>query len=166
MKASAAASKSGETLMDVVIHFLEDEEWHYQVLEPGAVARAGVRSERGTWICYLRADEARRQVICHFVMGLNIPLENRASVLEYLNRANFSQPLGNFEMDLDSGEIRFKTGVELPEGPLTSGVVRALALAGLRATERYFPGVLKIVHSGLSPTAALARVEAQAVGEE
>lgn len=164
MKASETIR--GGNLMDVVIRFLEDEAWHYQVIEPGALVRTGVRGERGTWICNLRVDEERRHVICHTLMDLNIPPENRAAVLEYLSRANFSLPLGGFDMNIDTGEIRFKNGLESPDGSLPVSVVRAMVLTALRATERYFPGVLSVVHSGLRPEAALARVETQAVTEE
>jgi hypothetical protein len=71
--------------------------------------------------------------------------------------------VGNFEMNLDSGEVRFKTSVETPEGELTVPIVRALAYANVRAMDRFFPGVLAVVHGGLSPEAALARVEAQVI---
>lgn len=156
----------GESLKEVVIRFLEAEGWHYQVVESGRVVRAGVRGERGTWTCYLRIDAERRTVVCHLLMDLNIPPESRPAVLEYLTRVNYNLPVGSFDMDVDSGEIRFKTGLETPAGELSVGMVRALALTGLHATERYFPGVLAVVHSGLRPDAALARVEAQSVTEE
>jgi hypothetical protein len=78
-------------------------------------------------------------------------------------RVNMQLALGNFEMNFDTGDIRCKTGVETPEGDLSVAMVRSIAYANLRAMDYYFPGVLAVVHGGLSPEAALARVEAEAV---
>ncbi len=163
MTADIFVRSSVQPLMDVVFRCLKEENWNYQVVEPGALIRMGVRGERGTWICYLRVAEGQRQVIFYAQMGMNIPPEKRAEVIEYLTRANYSLPVGGFEMDVDSGEIRFKNSLETPEGELSVAMVRALALTSLRVMDRYFMGVLSVVHRGLSPQAALAQVESQAV---
>lgn len=156
----------GESLMDGLVGFLKAAGWHYQIVEPGALIRASARSEHGTWVVYLRADESSRRVVCHTLMDLNIPTELRPRVLEYLSRVNYQLPLGSFDMDVDSGDIRFKTGAEVPAGLFSTAAARALATAGVHASERYFSGVLAVVYSGLSPTAALARVENLGVTEE
>lgn len=157
---------NGQPLVDVVLQFFQEDHWNVHKLEDAPVLRAGYRGERGTWICYARADELHHRVVFHLLMGLNVPVEARAAVLEFLNRVNLTLPVGNFEMDLDLGSVRFKTSVETPGGELTVAMVRALAYTSVRAMDFYFPGVLAVVHSGLSPASALARVEAQTVLEE
>lgn len=157
------SSGSGQPLMDVVVRFFQEDQWNFQKIENQPVIRAGYHGERGTWVCYARVDEEIQRFLFHSLMGLNIPGAYRSAVAEYLTRANFGMPLGNFEMDLDNGEVRFKTSVEAPEGGLTVPVVRALVYANVRNMDHFFPGVLAVVHGGLSPEAALARVISQAV---
>jgi hypothetical protein len=154
---------NGQSLMDVVIRFFREDQWNFQQIENKPIIRAGFRGERGTWVCFAQVDDEHQRFLFHSVMGLNIPLQYRPAVAEYLTRVNYGLPLGNFEMDLDSGDVRFKTSIEVPEGELTVAMVRTLTYVNVRSMDHYFPGVLAVVHGGLSPEAALARAEAQVV---
>lgn len=153
----------GQSLMDIVLKFFEEEQWNFQKIENKPVIRAGYRGERGTWVCYAQVDQENRRFLFYSLMGLNIPVQLRSAVAEYLTRVNYGLPIGNFEIDMDTGVVRFKTSVEVPEGELTVPMVRVLAYTNVRTIDHYFPGVLAVVHSGLSPEAARARVEVQPV---
>jgi hypothetical protein len=152
---------SGQPLMDVVVRFFQKEQWNYQKLENKPVIRAGYRGERGTWVCYARVDEENLRIIFHSLMGLNIPPQYYPQVAEYLTRVNYGLAVGNYEMNLDTGEVRFKTSLEAPDGTVSLAAVRSLCYANVRAMDYYYPGVVAVIHSGLSPAAALARVETQ-----
>lgn len=152
-----------QSMMDVVLRFFEEEQWNYQKLEGKPVIRAGFRGEHGTWVCFVRVDEEKKQFLFHSLMGMNIPQQYRASVVEYITRVNYGLTLGNFEMDFDSGDIRFRTSIESPDAELSVGIVRELIYANVHTMDHYFPGVMAVVHAGLSPEAAIARIEAQLV---
>lgn len=154
---------SEQPIMDVVLRFFREDRWNFQQMNDKPIVRAGFRGEHGTWVCFARVDEQNRRFIFHSTMGMHIPPQYRAAVLEYLNRVNYSVPVGNFEMDFNTGDIRFRTGIEVPEGNLDLSVVRAMAYTNVRTMDRYFTGVLSVVHGGLSPEAALARAETQVV---
>jgi hypothetical protein len=154
-------SGSGQPLMDVVVRFFQEEQWYYQKLDNKPVIRAGYRGERGTWVCYARVDEENLRIVFYSLMGLNIPSEYNSQVSEYLTRVNYILPVGNFEMNLETGEVRFRTSLDAPDGTVTLPQVRSLVYANVKAMDYYFPGVVAVIHSGLSPEAALARVERQ-----
>jgi hypothetical protein len=153
-----------QPMMDVVLRFFDEEQWNYQKLEGKPIIRAGFRGDHGTWVCFVRIDEEKKQFLFHSSLGLNIPQPQRAPVVEFITRVNYSLALGNFEMDLDNGDIRFRTSVVTPEGELTVDIVRGLVYANVYAIDHFFPGVMAVLHGGISPEAALARVEAQPVG--
>lgn len=155
-------SGPGQQLMDVVLQFFQNDGWNYQIDPKQPVIRAGYRGDHGTWVCYARVDEESGRFTFRSLMGMNIAGYYRPAVMEYLTRVNARLPVGNFEMDLDTGNVSFKTSVETPNGELSLPMVRALAYTNVRAMDTYFPGVLAVIHSGFSPEAALARVEAQA----
>jgi hypothetical protein len=154
-------SASGHPLMDIVLRFFDEEQWNYQVSENKPVIRSGYRGERGTWVCYARVDEENQRFVFYSLMGMNIASQYRSLVAEYLTRVNYGLPTGNFEIHLDTGDVRFKTGYEGPAGDLTIDIIRALVYANVHAMDQYMPGVVSVVYNGLSPEAALARVEAQ-----
>jgi hypothetical protein len=154
---------NGQSFMDVVLRFFQEDQWNFQQIGDKPVIRSGFRGEHGTWVCFAQVNEEHQRFLFHSIMGLNIPVQYRAAVAEYLTRVNYGLPLGNFEMDFETGDVRFKTSIEIPEGELTIAMVRTLAYANVRNMDHYFPGVLAVVHSGLSPEAALARAEVQMV---
>jgi hypothetical protein len=157
---------SGLQLMDVVLRFFQEDQWNYLKIEGKSLIRAGHRGEHGTWICYARVDEGNCRFIFHSVMGMNVRPEYRAAAAEYLTRANMLLPVGNFEINMDDGDVRCKTSVETPDGDLSVATVRALVYANLRAMDTYFPGLLSVIHAGLSPSAAIARVESRVAEQE
>lgn len=154
----------GHPMMDVVLRFFEEEQWSYQNVEGKPVIRAGFRGDHGTWVCYVRVDEEKKLFVFHSLLGMNIPQQYRATVVEYITRVNYSLPVGNFDMDLDSGDVRFRTSTILPEGEFSVAIVRGLVYANVHTIDHYFPGFMAVIHAGLSPEAAIARVEAQPVG--
>jgi len=160
------SSENGQPLIDIVLQFFQQDQWNYQKTKNPSIIRAGFHGERGTWICYARVDEANRRFLFHSWMGLSIPAGIHPAVLEYLNRVNCRLPIGSFDLNQDTGDVRCKTGVEDPGGTINVGLVRALAYANVRAMDQYFPGVVAVVHSGLSPLAALARLDAGVFQEE
>ncbi|MBE0699841.1 MAG: YbjN domain-containing protein [Anaerolineaceae bacterium] len=155
---------NAQPMMDVVLRFFQEEQWNYQKLEGKPVIRAGFRGVHGTWVCFARVEEEKKQFLFHSLLGMNIPPQYRALVVEYITRVNYCLTVGNFEMDYDSGDIRFRTSVETPDGELSVAIVRCLAYTNVHTIDHYFPGVLAVMHGGLSPEAALARIEAQLVG--
>lgn len=156
-------SGNGQPLMDVVLQFFQEDQWIFQKIENKPAVRAGYHGERGTWVCYARVDEDSRRFLFYSLMGMNIARPDRPKVLEYLNRVNFGLTIGNFEMNMETGDVRFRTSIETPAGDLSVPIVRALVYSNVHTMDRYFPGVVAVVHGGLSPEAALARIEAQPV---
>jgi hypothetical protein len=150
-----------QPLLDVVLRFFVEEQWNFKKIDQKPVIRAGFRGEHGTWVCYATVEEDHRRILFHSYMGMNIPFEYRAQVVEYLNRVNYCLALGNFEMDMETGDVRFRTSLEAPEGDLGLAFIRAMAYGNVHTMDHYFPGIVAVMNSGLSPEAALARVEAQ-----
>src|SRR5512135_3622341 len=108
---------SGQPIMDVVLRFFREDQWNFQKLNSKPIVRAGFRGEHGTWVCFARVDEENRRFLFHSTMGLNIPSQSRMAVAEYLTRVNYGMAIGSFEMNMDTGDVRCRTSVEVPEGP-------------------------------------------------
>jgi hypothetical protein len=139
-----------------------EEQWNYRILDQ-RVIKAGYHGERGTWVCHalLDLEEGRERFLFYSMLGLEISPAQRPVVIEYITRANCGLTIGNFEMNVDTGEVRFKTSMVVPAGGLSVTVVRSLAYANVHTIDRYFPGVLAVVLGGQSPAGALARIDHQ-----
>ena len=103
----------------------------------------------------LQAWNDRDQAAVYVIRDGNVPPERREAVALLLTRANYGIYLGNFEMDLDDGEIRFKASVDfggLPPGP---ELLEPLVPAALKAMEHFLPAI-EAVEAGTAPEDALS----------
>ena len=87
------------------------------------------------------------------------PEQVRASVAEFLTRANYGLNLGAFEMDLSDGEMRFRSSHIIYEGELPGEVFGRFFFSSLKTTERYFPALMQLLFGGLTPADAVYMAE-------
>ena len=118
-----------------------------------------VTGTTGVWTTYLWLRAAENQIVLHSVVRFAVPAERRDAVALYLTRANFGLAVGNFELDLDDGELRFKTSIDFGESPLDLEMLRRHVGISLRTVDRYLPGVVSVI-DGASPKEAARALEA------
>ena len=85
--------------------------------------------------------------------------EKRTAVAEFITRANYGMRVGNFEMDFNDGEVRFKISVDVDNHELTQALVSNHVYANVWTMDRYLPGLFAVVYSDISPLEALEKVE-------
>lgn len=110
----------------------------------------------GTWTCFVWVREPEAQLVVHSVAPFAVPEAQRVAVALYLTRANFGLVVGNFELDLDDGEVRFKTSVDLEGTEVGQALFRHLIGANLRATDTYLGGVVEVMEGADPATVANA----------
>ena len=136
-----------ETIAKKIDKFLRENDWNfeYDMIHGIFSVEADLESKLTTalvvyqamedgFMCYTTiADEARKEVM---------PL-----VGEYLHRANYGLPNGNFALDYESGEIHFKTYFDCPDGEPTQKQLEDSIAIGLTVFDHYGDGLYKILHS-------------------
>ena len=131
-------------ILDAVSGFFEADEWRTSELQgPTEGLVTGFRGDNGNWTCMAVAIEEHDQMLFYSVCPVTAPEENRSTIGEFLHRANKGLHVGNFELDYNDGEIRFKTsvdveGTELP-APHFHGAPAASGQAEPRASAHQLP---------------------------
>jgi hypothetical protein len=127
------------------------------------IARADMRSEKGSWSLYVEAHEDTKTVICYSVLGgTRIREDRRLAVAEFLTRANYGLILGNFEMDFTDGETRYKTSINVAGDPLTAALLRPLVLVNAFTFDRYLLGITRVAFGDKEPKVAIDEIEGAA----
>jgi hypothetical protein len=67
--------------------------------------------------------------------------------------------IGNFELDLVDGEIRFKTSNDVKNDRLSSALFQPLVYTNVVMMDRYLPGIMAVIYGGVSPENAIAQIE-------
>lgn len=149
------------SIRDVVVGYLDAREIPY-VLDPsGSIAGLMSASEKGPWTVYIAMLEADEQVVVHSAFNPPVPEERRDAVALFLARANYGILIGNFEIDLEDGELRYKTSIDVEGAELTEALLDNLVVANVAVFDRYVPGIEAVVR-GTDPADAVAAIEASA----
>jgi hypothetical protein len=146
-------------LIDLVEEFFQGESWEYQHLEGQDALRLGFAGTSGNWTCYAQTREAQRQMVFYSICPLRVPDGKRLLMAEFLTRANYGLILGNFELDLDDGEIRYKTSLDIEDSELSPALLSHVVYANVSAMDRYLPGIIAVVAGSQTPLGAVTAID-------
>jgi len=122
--------------------------------EQGWVATDGF-GDHGSWLLVAQAYEQRGQAAIYSVLPEKVADEHRTAVAVLLARINYGLILGNFELDLSDGEVRFKASIDFGGVEPTQEQLRPLSATALLQFDKWLP-TLRAVASGADPAEAFA----------
>jgi hypothetical protein len=132
-------------------------EWHET--SDDEVIQADVVGDNGSWECYVLSREQHGRCTVYSQISWATPHPQMTAMMELLTRINFGLPVGNFELDVSDGELRFKTAIETTGGRLSSDLFENLLSANLAATDMYLPALEAVRDGRLTPEEAVKFVE-------
>jgi len=147
-----------QDLTPIVTAFFAGEGWPIEPLLEERLYETSFEGEHGAWSCHVHVyDEDGRVVFVSTALDV-VPDETREAMGELCNRANFGLAMGNFELDVDEGEVRFRTSIDTSGTELTTELVRNVVVANVITFDQYLPAI-EAVLAGTSPADAVAAVE-------
>jgi len=105
-------------------------------------------------LCRLFFGIEENSVIHYLIMPTKIPEAKRIDVVTYFTLINYGLKPGNFEMDLDDGEVRFKIACFLPGSRLSPEMVAGMILIAATIVDKVYPGLMSIIYAGKPPKRA------------
>lgn len=153
---------SDQQIFNALIEFFEEDEWDFQWMEGASVLSMGFSGRNGKWQCFAQAREAQQQFVFYSVLPINVPEDKRHKLAELITRINYGMVIGNFEMDFDDGEVRYKTSVDVEGAELTPPMIRQLVYANIIITDRYLPAIMRAIYSDVTPKQAIAEADERA----
>ena len=146
-------------LLEIARNVFDERGWGYRLVPEHDALRFPFRGDDDQWECFVKADDEDRRLAVYSVCPFNVPEEQRGATAELLSRINYGLVIGNFEMDLDDGQVRFKTSIDVQGTELSEAHVERLVFPNLRTMNIYLGAITAMVGGGLSPAEALGRVD-------
>jgi hypothetical protein len=146
-------------LFSALIDYMEEEDWKYEILEGETIIRFHFKGRAGRLLCYGEVDEEKCWLIFYSYLPVNAPAEKMAEAAEFVARANRGMRIGNFELDFDDGEIRYKTSIDVEGGELSDKMIDNLLRANLTTTDRYFGGLMELIYGDRSVADIVRKIE-------
>ncbi len=148
-----------KTTFERLLEYFEKDGFGYRRLGDHQAVEMGVVGENGSYRLIVVIDSERSIVRFLTILEGKVPDARRRDVMEYLTRANYGLLLGNFELDLSDGEVRFKTAVDTEDQEFTYVQYQNLLYVSVAMMDRYFPGLQKVLQGTHDPVAAIVEIE-------
>jgi hypothetical protein len=107
--------------------------------------------------CYAQIDPGMNLFLFRGVLDVPFEPPERALAAEYILRINYPLPIGNWAMDGDSGEVRFKLGFCFGHETLTKHLMLTHIDAACYFIDEHIMGFLRVLNGGSVEEAVRAR---------
>lgn len=97
-----------------------------------------ISDETHTWGCMVRYFETQQLLAVYSILPFRVPDSHRASLVVSLTQLNYDLVIGNLELDLSDGELRFKTSLDIEVTGLDDGVIGYLLNSNFAMTSRLY----------------------------
>lgn len=138
--------------------FFVTEQWDARWLADSEAFVAPFDGDHGRWDVVTQVRESERQLMVYSLCPLSVPAARVPAMGEFVARANFGLVLGNFELDWDAGDLRYKTSLDVGEGDVDEQLLRPLVYANVLMMDHYLSGVAAVI-GGSNPADAIAHIE-------
>jgi hypothetical protein len=136
---------ANSTLFGELKRVFADNGWPFREVQGAPVLLGVLSGPAGSWSFYAQAVEEKDLILLYSICPQRVPPDRRLAVAEYLTRANYGLAAGNFELDLDDGEVRYKSALPIQgDGPDAIALKRLMRANGI-AMETYLPGITAVI---------------------
>lgn len=143
-------------LTDAVVNFLDERGWPNDT-DDGLI-RTLVRTDHLDIAMAVVAVEPAGQIVVYSVHPDLVPSERRDAVAELATRANVALSVGNLEIELDAGQVRFRTSLGLGSASPAPELIERVVVDNAASALAYFPLVSRVVAGEVAPAEALAEL--------
>lgn len=144
------------TLFQILYQTLKQDGWDFEYDDKNELFRMEIRGINSDFISFIIVDEEQESLLCNTHIKQKIPFAKRLEVCNFMNRVNYELAIGNFEMDMDDGEIRFRTYLDSANIEPSKEQLLNLIWNGAQTFDTYFPGITRILTENYPAEEALA----------
>lgn len=84
----------------------------------------GFAGQNTQMVCYAQVLVDLDVLLFYALAPFKVPEDARMAVAEFITRANYGMRIGNFELDLRDGEVRYKSSLDFEGATLTPALIQ------------------------------------------
>ena len=140
--------------LDAAANLFDAEEMDYHRLDVENIIHTGISSDVTDYQVIIVGKEDRLVIVVK--QATNIPEDRRSAVAELACRINWMVKYGQFELDFDDGELRYRLEIPTDEQGVSVPVMRHAFFAPLSYMHSFFPAIMAVTFGGMTAKQALA----------
>lgn len=143
-------------LLERLAEWMDSNDWKHDVYPEKGSIWTGCKLKDVSVRSWLEVHDSEdwQRVLALTIYPARAPEGRRTAMAEAINRLNQSLVFGNFEMDPEDGEIRFRTTVEAPSA-MSDTMFDRVFHSNLSTADRYFPALMAVAYGNVMPASVL-----------
>lgn len=150
-----APVSQAQSLLQTVQTFFQQDGWDFRLLNQAQTLQLAFQGNHDRWTCYAQTNEVQQHFVFYSIAPITVPSEKRMAIAEFLCRVNDGMVIGNFEINFENGEIRYKTSIDVNGDRLTNALIKQLVYNNVLTMDQYLPGIKAVVEVGILPAVAI-----------
>src|SRR5260221_14345955 len=114
-----------------VTEFLKSQGWTFSVGKRPDLLLFSLSGVNGIYHCVVDDKEDVSRLLFISFMGTTCPKEKRTEMSELLTMINSNLGYGNFEMNINTGDIKFRTGIIYEDLEITEKAISNIILKNI-----------------------------------
>lgn len=155
-------------IANAVNDFLKEDDWHFSFDEKRGIFRFGLGLKGKLKKLHYIVDIKEDEYLVYAISPLGADEEDAkmmANMAEFICRANYGLKMGNFELDFDDGEVRFKVHVLCKGVTPTAEMIKRSIYCPATMFDHYGSGIVDIIFNDTSGKAAVEKCEKHSESE-
>lgn len=135
------------TMFERFKEYLKAVELNYSIVENETVIMFRYIS-KGNYQCIIDIDENDQIILVYTILGSIVEVNKRDRISQLLTKINYGLRIGNFEMDYEDGQIRYKTSIDY-DGikEFDDSIISNLILVNLTTTDKFYQAIEECLHT-------------------
>lgn len=150
-------------MKDTIINALNSDDMRFEITVDEqllTIFKLGINLDNTSANTVIQLRAEWQQVVIYTVCPIKVPINQRLSVSEFITLANTNLVLGNFELDFEDGEIRYKASYNYDDTFPNSEIVFLRNLyATFNMLDKYFPGFMSVIYGNATAKHAIYQIE-------
>ena len=128
-----SSDNSATPIVEYLKHYFHNKQWHYTYYSPRARDRQqshhlSLRMRHKNLDCgYLfRVQESNSLLAVYGILPFLIPESHQSAALLLIGQINYDMLIGNLEMDVNDGEIRYKNAIDIDVIGINTDIIEHL----------------------------------------
>lgn len=149
-----------DELYNIAEAYCRSQNWHYSADRERYLISFGMNLKNKLKSTKVWIDVKETTIVVFAVCPLNADPADRPKIAEFITRANYGLLLGNFELDYQDGEVRYKATISaMTSLPSMDDVERVVDVTFLMM-QRYGDGLCKLIMGYGEPEELIKECEA------
>jgi hypothetical protein len=148
-----------QNIFEAMVKFFTKDDWQYTKIQGEPTLQMAFSGNNGRCNCYAKAREQQQQFVFYSICPFKVEEDKILNIAEFITRANYGMIIGNFELDFNDGEIRYKTSIDVEGGKLSFTLIKNMVYANVTMMDEYLPGIINVVENKMTPIEAINQIE-------